>query len=44
MPNVVITPHTAGETAAYEDNVIDILLENLGRLERGEAALRNQFA
>lgn len=44
MPNVVLTPHTAGETAAYEENVIDILLENLGRLERGEAALRNQFA
>jgi phosphoglycerate dehydrogenase-like enzyme len=42
MPNVLITPHTAGETRAYEDNVIDILLENVGRLWRGEAALRNQ--
>ena len=42
MPNVLITPHTAGETRRYEDNVIDILLENLGRLERGEA-LRNQI-
>lgn len=41
MPNVLITPHTAGETRAYEDNVIDILLENLDRLRRGEAALRN---
>jgi phosphoglycerate dehydrogenase-like enzyme len=41
MPNVLITPHTAGETRAYEDAVIDILLENLGRLWRGEAELRN---
>ncbi len=41
MPNVLITPHTAGETQAYEDNVIDILLDNLGRLERGETGLRN---
>ncbi len=42
MPNVLLTPHTAGETSAYEDNVIDILLENLDRLRRGEAGLRNQ--
>lgn len=42
MPNVFITPHTAGETRAYEDNVIDILIENLDRLWRGEASLRNQ--
>jgi phosphoglycerate dehydrogenase-like enzyme len=42
MPNVFITPHTAGETRRYEDNVIDILLENLDRLWRGESALRNQ--
>jgi D-2-hydroxyacid dehydrogenase (NADP+) len=42
MPNVFITPHTAGETRRYEDNVIDILLENLERLWRGESALRNQ--
>ena len=41
MPNVLITPHTGGETRAYEDNVIDILLENLGRLWRG-APLRNE--
>ena len=37
MPNVLITPHTAGGTRRYEDNVIDILLENLDRLWRGEA-------
>ena len=42
MPNVLITPHTAGETRRYEDNVIDILLENLDRLWRGEAMLKNQ--
>jgi D-2-hydroxyacid dehydrogenase (NADP+) len=42
MPNVFITPHTAGETRAYEDNVIEILMENLDRLWRGEKVLRNQ--
>ena len=42
MPNVLITPHTAGESHAYEDNVIDILLENLQRLWRGEDLLKNQ--
>ena len=42
MPNVVITPHTGGETRAYEENVIDVLLDNLARLERGEAGLRNE--
>jgi len=43
MPQVLITPHTAGETQRYEDAVIDILLENLERLWRGEAALLNQI-
>ena len=42
MPQVLITPHTAGETQAYEDNVIDILVENLERLWRGEPRLRNE--
>jgi phosphoglycerate dehydrogenase-like enzyme len=41
-PNVLITPHTAGETRRYEDNVIDLLLENLERLWRGESELKNQ--
>lgn len=40
--NAIITPHTAGETRRYEDNVIDLLLENLERLWRGEATLKNQ--
>jgi phosphoglycerate dehydrogenase-like enzyme len=43
VPNVLITPHTAGETRRYEDNVIDLLLENLERLWRGEDVLKNQF-
>jgi len=42
LPNVFVTPHTAGETRAYEDNVLDILMENLDRLWRGEKTLRNQ--
>jgi len=42
LPNVLITPHTAGETQKYESNVLDILLENLDRLERGETELFNQ--
>jgi D-2-hydroxyacid dehydrogenase (NADP+) len=40
--NVLITPHTAGETRRYEDNVLDVLLENLDRLGRGETTLKNQ--
>lgn|SRR5690606_21168806 len=43
QPNLFITPHTAGETQRYEDNVIDLLLENLDRLWSGETALKNQF-
>jgi D-2-hydroxyacid dehydrogenase (NADP+) len=42
MEQVLITPHTAGETRHYEDNVIEILRDNLGRLWRGEEQLRNQ--
>jgi D-2-hydroxyacid dehydrogenase (NADP+) len=42
MPNVLLTPHTAGETQRYEDGVIDLLLANLERLWRGEARLVNQ--
>jgi phosphoglycerate dehydrogenase-like enzyme len=42
MEHVLITPHTAGETRRYEDNVIEILRDNLGRLWRGEERLRNQ--
>jgi phosphoglycerate dehydrogenase-like enzyme len=42
MPNVFITPHTGGETRKYEANVIEILMENLERMWRGETTLRNQ--
>ena len=42
MEQVLITPHTAGETRAYEDNVIEILRDNVERLRRGETQLRNQ--
>ena len=41
VENLLITPHTAGETRRYEDNVIDLLMENLERLWRGEGQLRN---
>lgn len=42
LPNVLITPHTGGETERYEQNVVDILVDNIERLLRGESALRNQ--
>ena len=41
LENALITPHTAGETRQYEDNVVDILIENVQRLQRGEGALVN---
>jgi phosphoglycerate dehydrogenase-like enzyme len=36
MPNVLITPHTAGETSLYEKRLVAIIVENLHRWERGE--------
>jgi phosphoglycerate dehydrogenase-like enzyme len=42
MEHVLITPHTAGETRRYEDNVLAIMRENLARLWRGESELLNQ--
>jgi D-2-hydroxyacid dehydrogenase (NADP+) len=41
MPHVIVTPHSAGETKRYEDRVIDLLIENVDRLGRGEATLVN---
>ncbi|MDX3806037.1 D-2-hydroxyacid dehydrogenase [Bosea thiooxidans] len=41
MPQVIVTPHSAGETRLYESNVVDILLDNLDRLARGDTNLRN---
>jgi phosphoglycerate dehydrogenase-like enzyme len=43
MEHALITPHTAGETRRYEDNVIEILRDSLERLWRGEKELRNQI-
>jgi hypothetical protein len=43
LSNVLITPHTAGETRQFEDNVLDILVENLNRLWRGELRLWNEI-
>jgi phosphoglycerate dehydrogenase-like enzyme len=43
MPNVLVTPHTGGETRRYEDNVLDLLEENLARIARGEGTLKNQI-
>jgi phosphoglycerate dehydrogenase-like enzyme len=43
MEHVLITPHTAGETRRYEDNVIEILQDNLDRLWSGATELRNQI-
>jgi phosphoglycerate dehydrogenase-like enzyme len=40
---VLVTPHTAGETHRYEDNVLDMMMENIGRLWRGERALFNEI-
>ena len=38
----MISSASAGETQAYETRIVDLLLDNLGRLERGETTLRNQ--
>jgi phosphoglycerate dehydrogenase-like enzyme len=43
MAQVLVTPHTAGETRRYEDNVIEILRDNLERQWAGQAKLRNQI-
>jgi phosphoglycerate dehydrogenase-like enzyme len=42
MDHVLITPHTAGETCRYEENVLAIMRENLERLWHGEKALLNE--
>lgn len=43
MPNVIVTPHSAGETRRYEDGVVAILADNLDRLAQGESRLRNEI-
>lgn len=44
LPNVVLTPHTAGETRLYERNVVSILVRNLQRLREGSDELVNRVA
>jgi D-2-hydroxyacid dehydrogenase (NADP+) len=39
FPNVLVTPHSAGETRRYESRIVDLLLENIRRLEAGSALL-----
>jgi phosphoglycerate dehydrogenase-like enzyme len=36
IPHVLITPHTGGETSLYEQRLVDIIVENVRRWERGE--------
>jgi D-2-hydroxyacid dehydrogenase (NADP+) len=40
--NAVITSHNGGDTQHYEARVIDLLVQNLERLSRGETRLLNQ--
>lgn len=42
LKNALLTPHHGGETRRYEEGVIAILQENLGRLSRGETRLVNE--
>ncbi len=39
MPNVIVTPHTAGFRTDHFEAVIDLFSENLRRFERGDALL-----
>ena len=39
MPNVVITPHTAGGSPNRDDRLVDLICENLKRHEAGEPLL-----
>ncbi len=41
--NVIITPHSAGETSRYEARLVDILLANLQRLWGGQTNLVNEI-
>lgn len=40
--NVQITPHNAGHTPEYYTRLADIVAENVDRVDRGEAELKNQ--
>lgn len=43
LPNAFLTPHTAGETCSYEDNVLDLMMENIARLQAGRDDLVNRI-
>jgi len=40
--NVLITPHSGGETRLYEKNIIDILVKNLDKLWKSDVDLVNK--
>ena len=42
LPNVVVTPHQAGESSMYEYRVCDILRENIEKLRNGASGLLNE--
>ncbi len=42
LPNVIISPHSASTVAAENGRIVDIFLDNLGRLSRGEP-FRNRY-
>jgi phosphoglycerate dehydrogenase-like enzyme len=43
LPNAFLAPHTGGETCAFEDNVLDIMMENIDRLKDGRTDLVNKI-
>ncbi|GAA6038885.1 hypothetical protein JCM8097_000552 [Rhodosporidiobolus ruineniae] len=38
LPNCLITPHISGATASYYDRAVELMLENVRRIEAGEGA------
>ncbi|WP_424812353.1 D-2-hydroxyacid dehydrogenase [Roseococcus sp. YIM B11640] len=43
LPNAFLAPHTGGETCAFENNVLDIMMENIERLKAGRTDLINKI-
>jgi phosphoglycerate dehydrogenase-like enzyme len=43
LSNVFITPHNSGHTPEYYPRLAEIVAENVGRIEGGDADLRNQI-
>jgi D-2-hydroxyacid dehydrogenase (NADP+) len=39
FPNVLVTPHSAGETRRYETRIIDLLIDNIARFKAGSTLL-----